>query len=154
MRSLFGATVVATLLTSGCATTVMPVEAVIARARANEVAATREAQQADISVMGVVQEISFSQHKRLVTDIAGRRATTREQRHRGGPYVLLSAQDGTPVWCFLRKVNSDYGESDYVDLLSKGKRAGLVGRMWSVGQNDEGSFGVVLFDCRIESYER
>jgi hypothetical protein len=146
MRTLVGLMVV--VVVSGCATPRMTVEAVLAKAAGNEVAAARSTHGVDVLVVGTIQDITFLVETQLETvGTAGRNqshSVTSKQRQRA-PYVSLLTEDGAAVFCFPKEE-----DVPSFDRLVRGEKATFVGTFHSFSRGESsGALRVTLGSCRI-----
>jgi hypothetical protein len=93
----------AVMIMSGCATPRIAVEAILAKAEANEVAAARGAEGKDVFVAATVLNITFLAQDVVVTEGSHGRWASRansEKVKRRVPYVSLLTANNSVVYCF------------------------------------------------------
>ena len=150
----------AVLVMSSCAAPV-PLRALVAEARRNEIAAHRLAAGREVAVTGDVLDITFLRTERQVRvnewrieegpapssalprNTSAGRATSEVRTERSErPYLELRASDGTRVFCFVHP-------SADVDALSVGQPGAVAGVFMELQRGATGQYVVTLTDCRV-----
>ncbi len=147
-----GLVVVLALTASACGAPYIQVEALMEKARQNEVSAANSTSDRFVLVAGTVLDISFARQSELVTTgtahrfgVVGRIQNRTQQQTRQVPYVALRATDATIVYCFL-----DADRLDEADRIEKGRPTKMSGGFLSFARTSTGELTVNLGGCRLE----
>ena len=120
-------------------------DAMLARARMNEIAAVHEAKGRMVQVGGVIRDLGFYGENQLETTASfGRHSAQAVTKGttRSVPVAVMTAADGSTVMCFL-----SYEASENAWGFEKGKDVVMLGKFWAFGKDSRGNLELWLQSC-------